>query len=250
MRIAGAVVLVTGASGGVGAACARSLSARGAHLIVHGRDPDRLAAVAADLGAGAIRADLTELGAAEQLAAAAGGVFGRVDAVVHCAGLGWYGPFSAMPTRVADELLEVNLRAPVRLTRALLGEMIARGNGHVAFLGSIAGWMSVPNEALYAATKAAVLTFAESLHGELAGTGVGISVVSPSAVRTEFFDRRGAPYGRRYPRPVTPERVADVVIRGMECERAHQMVPRWLTLAPVVRATVPPVYRRLRRRLG
>ena len=250
MKLSDAVVLVTGSSGGIGAACAGELAAHGAQVIVHGRDPDRLEAVAAGLGAKAIRADLAEPGAPEQVACAAREVFGRVDAVLHCAGVGWYGDTAAMPTATIDELLEVNLRAPVRLTRALLPQMVARHHGHVAFLSSIAGWTGVANEALYAATKAAVVTFADSLRAELVGSGVGVSLVSPAAVRTEFFERRGTPYGRRIPRPVSTARIARVVVRGIEQERANQMVPRWLAVAPAVRAAAPPAFRVLSRRFG
>lgn len=250
MKLSDAVVLVTGSSGGIGASCATALAAQGAQVIVHGRDGDRLEAVAAGLGAKAIQGDLATPGAADQVAQAAREVFGRIDAVVHCAGVGWYGDTAAMPLPDVDTLLEVNLRAPVRLTRALLPEMLSRRSGHLAFLASIAGWTSVTNEALYAATKAAVITFADSLRSELDGSGVGVSLVSPAAVRTEFFDRRGTPYGRRIPRPVRPERVAAAVVRGIEQELPNQMIPRWIALAPAVRAAFPPIFRTLSKRFG
>lgn len=250
MRLAEAVVLVTGSSGSIGAACARNLTARGARVIVHGRDTERLEAVAVELGAKSIQLDLASAGAAGELAQAARAIFGRVDAVVHCAGVGWFGPGAEMPVRALDELVEVNLAAPARVTRALLPEMLGRGHGHVSFLASIAGWTGVQNEAMYAATKAAIITYADSLRLELAGTGVGVSVVSPAAVRSEFFDRRGEPYGRRFPRPVGADRVASAVARGIERERAHQMIPRWLAIAPAVRTTAPGAFRWLSQRFG
>lgn len=250
MRFTDAVVLITGSSGGIGAACAAVLNDRGARVIVHGRDSDRLDAVAAGLGAKAIRADLTRPGAAEALAEAATEIYGRVDAVLHCAGVGWFGDAATMPTPAVEELLEVNVGAPTRITQALLPGMIARGQGQVGFLASIAGWTGVSHEALYAATKSAIITYAESLRLELAGSGVGVTVVSPAAVRTEFFTRRGEPYERHIPRPVRPERVAAAVVRAMEQDRAHQMIPRWLALAPAVRATLPGAFRRLNRRFG
>ncbi|MBN9621023.1 MAG: SDR family NAD(P)-dependent oxidoreductase, partial [Actinobacteria bacterium] len=97
MRFTEAVVLITGSSGGIGAACAAAFSERGARVIVHGRDTDRLDAVAAGLGAKAIRADLTDPGGPEALAAAATEVYGQVDAVLHCAGVGWFGDAVTMP---------------------------------------------------------------------------------------------------------------------------------------------------------
>ena len=250
MRLTDAVVLVVGASGGIGSECAGALGARGARVMVHGRDADRLDAVAADVGAKAIALDLTEPDGPERLVAAAREVHGRIDAVVHCEGVGWLGPIGDMPGTAVDELIAVNLTAPVRITRAVLGEMSARGSGHITFLASIAGWTGVANEALYAATKAAVITFADSLRIELAGSGIGVSVVSPAAVRTEFFDRRGVPYERRVPRPVSPQRVAEAVIDAVEHDRAHRMMPSWLALAPAVRAVAPGAFRWLNQRFG
>jgi short-subunit dehydrogenase len=250
VRLDDAVVLVTGASGGIGAACASALASCGSSMIVSGRDPDRLAAVAADVGGKAVAADLARPGAADELAAAAQDVFGRVDAVVHCAGVGWRGPMAEMAADPVDELIAVNVRAPMQLTRALLPAMLARGRGHVAYLGSIAGWTGVREEAVYAATKAALIVFADSLRAELAGSGIGFSVVSPGAVATDFFATRGAPYERQFPRPLDVDQVAAAVVRGIERDRPHQMLPRWLAVAPAVRSSLPSLFRALQGRFG
>jgi short-subunit dehydrogenase len=245
-----AVVLVTGASGDIGAACAAALAARGSSVIVCGRDSARLNAVAADVGAKALSGDLTQSGAAEELSRAAEDVYGRVDVVVHCAGVGWRGATAAMSPQRIDELVDLNLRVPMQLTTALLPGMIERRWGHVSFVASIAGWTGVREEAVYSATKSALITFAESLHTESRRAGVGVSVVSPAAVATGFFAERGTPYHRRFPKQLSPDMVAAAVIRGIEKERAHQMLPRWLAIAPAVRATVPPLYRALQDRFG
>jgi short-subunit dehydrogenase len=150
----------------------------------------------------------------------------------------------------ADEVLGVNLRAPVHLSRQLLPGMLERGRGHLSFVASIAGWLPVTEEAVYSATKSGLLAYAESLRAELLGTGVGISVVSPAAVRSEFWANRGAPYDRRFPRQMSPERVARAIVGGIEDERAHQMLPRWLAIAPAIRAAAPAAYRAMQRRFG
>jgi short-subunit dehydrogenase len=250
VKLLDSVVLVTGASGGVGAACATALAARGARVVVHGQDDDKLNAIAADVGGKAIRADLSTEEDVAELVRAAHEVYGRVDVVVHAAGVGWYGDSADMAREDLDEVLDVNLRAPLRITQALLGEMIARGSGHVSFVASIAGWTGVANEAVYAAAKSALLTYAESLRLEIGSSGVGVSVVSPAVVRTDFFARRGESYGRRFPRPVAPQRVAAAVVHGIETGRAHQMIPRWVGLAPAVRVLFPAAYRRLAARFG
>lgn len=250
MNLADAVVLVTGSSSGIGAACARVLDARGARVIVHGRDPDRLDAAAADIGVKGIAVDLSRPGGVEQLAVAARDVHGRVDAVVHCAGLGWYGDTATMTCGLLDELVDVDLRAPLLLSCAVLPDMLARGTGHLAFVASIAGLTGVSGESVYAAAKSGLVTFADSLRLELAGTGVGVSVISPAAVRTDFFTRRGTPYARRFPRLIGPERIARAVAHAIEHDRAAETVPHWVAIAPVVRFAAPSLYRALCRRLG
>jgi short-subunit dehydrogenase len=103
---------------------------------------------------------------------------------------------------------------------------------------------------VYSATKAAEVTFADSLRLELAGSGVGVSVVSPGAVRTDFCATRGQPYRRRFPRPINPDRVAAAVVRSVARERPRAVVPRWLAIAPAAQALVPPAYRALAERFG
>lgn len=249
MDLRDAVVLVTGASGAIGRACARQLSAAGARLIVTSHDED-MADLCVDIGAKAVVSDLSAPGAVDRLAADALAVYGTVDAVVHCAGLGWRGASAEMDAAHVDLLLDVNLRVPIQLTRAVLPGMLGRGRGHVAFVASIAGWLGVPNEAVYSAAKSGLIMYADSLRLELAGTGVGVSVVSPAAVRTDFFANRGSPYDRRIPRLVPAERVASLIVDGIVSERAHRMVPRWLAIAPAVRASAPGLYRTLVRRFG
>src|SRR5438067_1863842 len=129
MNVRGAVVLVTGASGEIGAACATELRKHGARLILSARDT-ALNDLAADVDAKAFVCDLALPGTAEQLATDALDVYGQVDVVVHCAGLGWRGATAEMDGERADEVLGVNLRAPVHISRRLLPGMLERGRGH------------------------------------------------------------------------------------------------------------------------
>lgn len=250
MKLADAAVLLTGSSQGIGEACAAELTARGARVVLHGRSADVLGAVAAEIGAKVVAADLRDDESVLDLANAARDVYGRVDAIVHCAGVGWYGPTAEMQPAKMDELLQVNLRAPMQLTRVLLPDMIARRRGHIAFVASIAGLTGVACEAVYAATKAGLITYADSLQLELHDTGVEVSVISPGAVRTNFFEHRGTPYGRRVPRPMPPQRVAAAVVRGLERGSGDTVLPHWLSLAPATRAVAPRLFTALNRRLG
>jgi len=245
MRVADGRALVTGASGGIGGAVARRLHAAGAHLVLHGRVDDRLASLADELGARVVAADLAAPDGPQQLAAAAG----PLDVVVHCAGVGLRGEFAQADVADIDRLIALNLRGCVLLTRAVLPAMLAARRGHLAFVGSIAGLTGVAREACYAATKAGVLTFADSLAVELAGTGVGVSTISPGAVETGFWDARGVAYHRSTPRPVAADHVANLLVRDIQAGRSGRVVPRWLGIAPAVRAVTPKLYRGLARRM-
>jgi len=249
---AGTRCLVTGASGGIGRAVARRLAAAGARLAVHGRDRPALTELAAAAGDGAsvaaiLTGDLTRAGAAEAAVEDAAAALGGVDVVVAGAGAGWAGPFTGMDMAEAERLVALNLMAPVRLTRAALPAMLQRRRGHVVLIGSIAGCVGVPEEAVYAATKAGLAAFADSLRGEVAGSGVGVSLVTPGAVDTAFFERRGRRYGRRIPRLVSPERVAAAVVACVEDDRAERTVPRWLAVPARLHGAAPGLYRSLAR---
>ncbi|MFG1622539.1 SDR family NAD(P)-dependent oxidoreductase [Kribbella sp. NPDC049227] len=250
MRLGGRVVLVTGASAGIGAAVAEELAGAGGRLIVHGRDEERTEAVAKRTGGMSLLGDLAVPGAATKLADAALDVHGHIDIVVANAGLGWSGPFAEMTAADIDRLVTLDLLAPLQLVRRLLPPMLHRGAGHIALVGSIAGRTGVAGEAVYAATKAALDVFAESLRPELRGTGVAVSLTVPGVVDTGFFAARGRPYDRRRPRPVPAADVAKALVGAIALDRAEVWIPGWLRVAPAVRALAPGLYRRLATRFG
>jgi short-subunit dehydrogenase len=168
---------------------------------------------------------------------------GPVDVVVANAGIGAFGPFAETDPAEIERLTRVNWLGTAYVIRAVLPGMVERRRGHVAVVASIAGRMGAPLEALYSATKFAQVGLAEALEVELAPYGIGVSVVHPGPVATDFFAARGHPYDRRFPRPVSPERVAAEVVDAVERGRAERFVPRWLRQALVSRVLVPPLYR-------
>jgi short-subunit dehydrogenase len=260
MRLTGAVTLVTGASSGIGAATAAALAAAGARLLLTGRDAVRLAEIARQTGGIALPADLAEpdqpahlAEAARQAARAApwpqSGPDG-IDILVNNAGLGWAGPLGDITPAKITELVTVNLAAPMELTRLLLPGMIKRGRGRVVFISSIAGVTGVRGEAVYAATKAGLSTFAESLAYEVRDDGVRVSVIVPGVIDTPFFGRRGRPYGRKRPAPLPAERVAGAVVSALERERAIVYVPGWMRVPAWIHGAAPGAFRTLAARFG
>jgi short-subunit dehydrogenase len=250
MRLAEAVALITGASSGIGAATAAALAAAGARLVLTGRDPRRLAAVAARTGATAIPADLTDPDEAARVADEAISTAGRVDVLISNAGTGWAGAISELPAEKAAELVNLNLLAPIQLSRLLVPGMAERGCGRLVFVSSIAGATGVRHEAVYAAAKAGLNCFAESLAYELAGRGVGVSVVLPGVVDTPFFSARGRRYDRRWPAPIPADRVAHAIAEAIARDLGVVYVPGWMRFPAWLHGTSPGAFRRLASRFG
>ena len=243
VELAGRVVLVTGASGGIGAATCAALTRRGAVVVAAGRNEAALAAVAA---ASTVVADAADPAAAPALVAAAIDRHGRLDAVVANAGIGWAGEFAGMDPARITELVDVNLRAPMLLARAALP--VLRRPGALVFLTSIAGLVGVPGETVYSVTKAGLETFATLLREEV--DGITVSTVAPGAVDTGFFTTRGVPYDRSFPRPIPPGQVAEAVVETIATGRQRRVEPRWLAVPARLSATAPNTYRALARRFG
>ncbi len=217
--LGGRLALLTGASSGLGPVIARRLRREGVRFVLSARDQARLAELAEELGdAVVVPADLALRGEAERLAAAAG----DVDILVANAGLPATGPLLDFEVPHVDHALDVNVRSAIVLTRLLLPTMVERGDGHVVLMASMAGRVPAPGTSIYNATKFAVRGFGHALRGELRGTGVGISLVSPTFVaRSGMWADTGA---RASVRLTTPERVAEAVVRAIKRDLAEVMV--------------------------
>jgi len=248
-RLRGARVLITGASSGIGRAAALSFARAGSRLLLTGRDEPRLAEVAARTGADSLAADLADEAALARLLDAATSA-PAPQVVVHCAGIGHAAAAGEQDEAVLERLLAVNLRAPVRLTEAVLPAMRAAGAGHLVFVTSIAGRLGVAGESAYAASKGALDAYAASLAAELGGTGVAVTTVVPGVVDTAFFRTRNVGYGRRFPRPIPAARVAAALRHAVQHDRAEVVVPAWLRVPIAVRALVPGAYARSAGRWG
>lgn len=229
MEITGSRVLVTGATGGIGAAITRSLHERGASILATGRRREALEALVADLpGTDSVACDLARPDEVVALTRAAA----DVDIVVHAAALPGTGLLTDLSAEEVRAGLEVNLHAPISLTRALLPGMIARGRGHSVVVSSVSGRIATPRMSLYAATKFGLRGFTAGLRRDLAGSPVGASCILPGPIADAgMWVDAGVP-PPRFPKPRRATDVADAVIRAVERDLAEVLV--W-------RASVRPV---------
>lgn len=220
MDLNGRTALLSGATGGLGRAIAQALAERGARLILSSRKAEDLEQLAGSLpGAGhtTFVCDLAEDGAALALLEHAG----DIDVLVANAALPGSGRLESFSQDEIDRALRVNLEAPVRMTRALLPGWQQRGSGHFVFISSLSGFAPLPRSSIYAATKFGLRGFALGLREDLRGSGVGVSVVSPGAIREAgmFADSGVTP-----PPPMgsgTPKQVASAVVRAIEHDKSE-----------------------------
>ena len=198
------LVLVTGASSGIGAAVAREFASRGARLALVARSADRLAEVADACGdeggdARAFVCDVTDAHAVERMAGAVREWAGTPDVVVNNAGA--FVPGGVLETTVDAfrQQLEVNAVSAFAVTRAFLAGMLERGSGRVLMMGSVASVRGYPGGAAYGAAKHAMLGLARALREEAKGTGVSVTTLLPGAVRTGSWDGTELPDERFMP---------------------------------------------------
>ena len=259
----GSFALVTGASAGIGEAIARSLARRNVPQILVARSAGRLEELAAQLRASsgvaveAVALDLASEGAAEKLFAATEGAGRPVGLLVNNAGFGFYGPQEEQGPERTLRMLRLNVAALVEATDRFLAPMRARRSGLVLNVASTAAFLPVPYMAVYAATKAFVLSYSQALHEELRGTRIVVTALCPGTTRTDFHRVAGLAPGARVRFPsLSAETVAEAGLRGLERGKAL-VVPNlldsaWIFTGRLVPRTLPPrigaaVFSRLRR---
>jgi len=249
MQLHGATVLLTGATGGIGRSIARALDARGARVLLSARREDVLEEIRAELGGRpeCLPADLSDAEGAAALAERAG----TVDVLVANAALPASGVIDGFSAEEIDRALDVNLRAPIQLTRTLLPGMLVRGRGHIVFVSSLGGKAASVGSSLYSATKFGLRGFAGGLREDVHGRGVEVTVVFPG-----FISDAGmlVDSGVALPRWVgtrTPDQVAAAVVEGIEQGRAEiDVAPLALRAGALASSLAPLTMARIQRRLG
>ncbi len=244
----GAVVLVTGGGRGIGRATAQAFAERGARVRLGDIDGDvaKEAAEAIGRGARAFTADVTSRASFGAFVDEVLAIDGRVDVLVNNAGVMPLGGFLEEPDRISRVTLDVNVWGLVHGMRLVLPSMLARGRGHVVNVVSMAGKIPIPGMAIYNASKFAALGLSAAVRREYAESGVSVSAVLPSAVRTTLSS--GVPLGRGMP-TVDPEDIARAVVDSCRTRRAEIPVPGYLGGWDLVNALAPEPFMAIGRRL-
>ena len=238
------VILITGASAGLGAEFARQCSARGERLVLVARRRDKLEALASELGnARAVTLDLGQPGAAAALIADLAAHDEQVGTLINNAGFGLWGKFTALDGARQRAMIDLNCGTLVELCHAVLPGMIERKEGAILNLASTAAFQPGPGMATYFATKAFVLSFSEALHEEVRDKGVRVTALCPGPTKTEFGAIAGFKGNGGF--DMISARSEDVVAMGLKAldkgkavaipglvnkagAQAHRFMPRWL----------------------
>ncbi len=229
MHIEGKVVLITGASEGIGAACARVFRERGARLSLVARSADKLK-IAGGPDALITAGDLTLPEIRETAVAATIARFGAIDILINNAGMGLYDPAWKAPLDDARRLFELNFFVPLALIQLVTPHMRKRASGVIVNVSSVAGRATLPWLTIYSASKYALCSLTDGLRMELKNDGIHTMTVCPGYVRTNFHQHAlsGAPpakIARRKTAAITPDQCAEAIARGVERDARTVMAP-------------------------
>jgi short-subunit dehydrogenase len=229
MEIADRVVLVTGASSGIGAATARLAHQRGARVVLAARRADRLEQLSQELtGSLAVQTDVTRADQVSGLVTDVLAALGRIDVLINNAGQGLHVPLADVSLDNFRAILELNVLAPLALMQAVLPAMRRQGGGAIVNISSGSSRMVIPGVGAYAATKSALNMLSQVARAEFAKDGIVVSLVYPSVTSTEFHDvlRQGQLRAGAAVAAHTSEFVAEAVLRAVETGEGEIVLAR------------------------
>lgn len=252
------VVIVTGASSGIGYQTALEFARQGAHLAIAARRAEPLEELAGrcrDLGVKVltVATDVTVRGDCSALADVTRAEFGRIDILVNNAGFAIFDPIEKASASDLERMMQTNYFGMVYCTQAVLPTMLQQSNGAIVNVSSIAGLMGYENMGGYCATKFAVTGFTEALRDEVIGRGVAVSLVCPATTRTEFFvtaEKGKMPAASRLILAIPPERVARKIVAAARSGRARTVLPFTAAAFMKLKELTPGVAHFLMRRVS
>ncbi|NIM25061.1 MAG: SDR family NAD(P)-dependent oxidoreductase [Nitrososphaeria archaeon] len=245
MNFKNKLVLITGASSGIGRAAALQFAKKGANLILVARNKEKLNQTAEDLkkfnvSIFVLECDVSKKSDVEKMAKSILEKHDSVDILVNNAGFAIYGPVSKLSIEEIESQMATNYFGMIYCVKNFLPSMIKKKSGHIVNVASVAASFGLPGIASYCASKFAMLGFSEGLKHELKGTGVGITVVSPIMVRTNFFDHPSFEKMPKYsPTSLSPETVANAILKAANSSRLEIIVPSFVRGAVWMKETFP-----------
>ena len=245
MDFSNKVVVITGASSGIGEASAMEFAKRKSSVVLVARRKENLESVAEKLAKYGnetlvCQCDVSKWKEVEQMSKTVLDKFGRMDILVNNAGFAIFGSVLELKVEEIESQMETNYFGMVYCIKAFLPKMLEKRGGHIVNVASVAGSFGLPGIAAYCASKFAMLGFSEGLYHELKGTGVGITVVSPIMVQTNFFDHHSFKSIPKYsPMSLSSKTVAKAIVKASASPRFEIIVPPFVRGAVWLKHTIP-----------
>jgi short-subunit dehydrogenase len=266
-KLDGQIVIVTGASAGIGEAATRRLAGEGASVVISARRADRLDALKREIETSggralAVAGDVTSPQDRERLVQETIRAFGRIDGLVNNAGYGQRGPIERVPVDAIRQNFETNLFSLIALTQLVIPIMRNQGSGRIVNISSVAGRIARPLSSVYDATKHALEAISDGMRGELAQFGIKVVVIEPGFIITEFLEvanenarelvENAGPYAQSMERMSgviqrlrklagKPEDIAEVILKALSAKspRARYAAPGHAKFALAVKRLLP-----------
>jgi short-subunit dehydrogenase len=241
----GKVVVITGASSGIGEQSAEEFAKLHANVVLVSRNEEQLQKIATRLSKYQTKTfvyacDVSDKDQVDKMGKTIIEKFGTIDVLVNNAGFGIYNTVEKTTTDELESQMSTNFLGMMYCTKTFLPQLLKQGSGHIVNVASVAGSIGIPGMAAYCASKFAMLGFSESLFHELKGTGVGVTVVSPIMVRTNFFKHESFGNMPRYSATsLDPKTVANAVVRAASSPRLEIVVPQFVRIAIWLKQTFP-----------
>jgi len=239
------IVVITGASSGIGKAAAIEFAKRGAKLAIVSRRKEKLEELQKSLQQFSTEVlvcpcDVSDKEAVKKMSDAVLEKFGKIDILVNNAGFAIYGMVTNLTIEQIESQMQTNYFGMMYCTKNFLPILQQQNSGHIVNVASVAASFGLPGIAPYCASKFAMLGFSEGLKHELKGTNIGVTVVSPIMVRTNFFDHESFAKMPKYsPTSLDPKTVASAIIRASESSRLEIIVPGIVRIGVWLKHTIP-----------
>ena len=246
MNFENKVVVITGASSGIGEATAEKFAKNGANLVLVARRKEKLEQVEKNLSQYSVKTlicvcDVSDKEQVKQMAEKVIDTFSKIDILVNNAGFVIYGKIEELSIEDIESQMKTNYFGTIYCTKSFLPHFLKQNSGHIVNVASVGGSFGVPGIASYCATKFAMLGFSEGLHHELHETNVGVTVVSPIMVRTSLFDHPSFKNFTKFATGISlsADTVANAIIKASDSSRLEIVVPSFVRIGVWVKQTLP-----------